>query len=263
MEATVNGTTLHYDEHGNGRPLLLIHGIGGSGLDWAGVVPRLAHDYRVIAVDVRGFGRSQKPPGPYTPAQWAADLAALLRHIGAAPAVVLGHSMGGVIAQRLLLDYAELFEAAILQSTSSQVKEQAAAYWEGQAAEIERDGLGPSIARRQAGYTEEFKREHPDVLAMDERRVRLNEPHAYAAAARAVARYNYTDALKTVRKPVLIIQGLDDTQTPPGGSVIMSRAIPGARLEMLERCGHNVMVDQPDRLVELVLGFLGEVWQSN
>lgn len=259
MQADVNGTTLYYEEQGSGRSLLMIHGIGGSALDWAGVVPELAKAARVIGVDVRGFGRSAKPPGPYSAAQWAADLAALLEQIDAAPAVVLGHSMGGVIAQRLLLDHRELVDAAILQSTSSQVKEQAAAFWEGQAAEIERDGLRPMIERRQAGYSEAFKREHPEVLEADERRLRFNEPHAYAAAARAVARYNFTDELRDVRMPVLIIQGLDDTQTPPGGSVIMSRAIPAARLEMLESCGHNVMLDQPQRLIALVQGFLAEL----
>jgi len=263
MQADVNGTTIYFEEHGSGVPLVLIHGIGGSAEDWASVIPRLAGACRVIAVDVRGFGRSGKPPGPYSAQLWAGDISALLRYLDCGEAVIYGHSMGGVIAQRLVLDYPLQVKAAILQSTSSQVNEKAAAYWEQQADMIASEGLRPTIERRLASYSEDFIAANPQVIAADERRLRLNDPQAYAAGARAVARYNFTEELKLVDKPVLIIQGLDDTQTPPGGSVIMSRAIPGARLEMIEHCGHSVMTDQPNRMVELVLGFVREVEAAN
>ncbi|MHB8575544.1 MAG: alpha/beta fold hydrolase [Dehalococcoidia bacterium] len=259
MRVQVNGTTLNYDEQGAGRALLLIHGIGGSGQDWSPVIPAFAATARVVAVDVRGFGLSDKPPGPYNARLWADDLAALWLKLELGRGFVLGHSMGGVIAQRLVLDHPEVLLGAMLMSTSSMVKEAASVNWERQADEIERDGLGPMTERRQAGYTDEFRREHPEALAADERRLRLNEPHAYAAAARAVARYNFTDELASVRMPVLIIQGLDDKQTPPGGSVILSRTLPGSRLEMLEHCGHNVYTDQPQRLIDLVSGFVRDV----
>ena len=259
MDATTNGTRIYYEMHGSGPALVLIHGIGGSAMDWGDALPRLAERCTVLALDVRGFGRSAKPAGPYTPAQWAADVAGVIDAAGLRQPVVLGHSMGGVIAQRLLLDFPQKLRAAILASTSSEVKEAAAAVWEGQAADIEREGLAPMIARRQAAYTDEFKAAHPEVLEADRRRVEWNEPHAYAAAARAVARYNFTDELRRVTMPVLILQGLDDKQTPPGGSVIMSRAIPGSRLVMIENCGHNIHVDQPDRFVNEVLGFVAEV----
>lgn len=259
MFAEVNGTRLHYEIGGAGPPIVLIHGIGGSGEDWGGVLPRLAVACRVLTLDVRGCGRSAKPAGPYSAALWAADVAALLDHAAFTPAFVLGHSMGGAIAQRLLLDFPEKVRAVMLVSTSSEVKETAAQFWEGQAAEIERDGLGPMIARRQATYTDEYRAAHPEALAADARRLEFNEPRAYAAGARAMARYNFTAELRGVARPTLIVQGLDDKQTPPGGSVIMSRAIPGARLVMLEHCGHNVMIDQPDRFVELTLEFVEQL----
>ncbi|HLZ72331.1 MAG TPA: alpha/beta fold hydrolase [Dehalococcoidia bacterium] len=259
MEANVNGTRIYYEIQGAGSPLALIHGIGGSAMDWGEALPRLAAHCRVLALDVRGFGHSAKPSGPYSPAQWAADVAGVLDAAGMRDVIVLGHSMGGVIAQRLVLDFPQKVRAAIFASTSSEVKEAAAQFWEGQADEIEREGIAPMIARRQAAYTDAFKAAHPEALAADERRVQLNEPHAYAAAARAVARYNFTDELRGLHMPVLILQGLDDKQTPPGGSVIMSRAIPGARLVMIEHCGHNIHSDQPDRFVNEVLGFVAEV----
>jgi pimeloyl-ACP methyl ester carboxylesterase len=256
MDLEANGTSIHYESTGSGPLLLLIHGIGGSGQDWENVLPRLAERFTVVTPDVRGFGRSAKPAGPYSASLWAADMAAVLASLTTAPTAVLGHSMGGVIAQRLMLDFPDQVRAAILVSTSSEVKEAASQFWEKQADDIEANGLGQMVTRRQASYTDEFKAAHPEVLDADERRVRLNEPAAYAAAARAVARYNFTAELRGVDKPVLIIQGLDDTQTPPGGSVIMSRAIPGARLEMLEKCGHGVHNDQPDRFVALVTEFM-------
>ena len=83
--------------------------------------------------------------------------------------------------------------------------------------------------------------------------------HCDAAGADVAARCNFAAEWRGVAKPALVVQGPDDKQTPPGGAVILSRAIPGARLALLEQCGHNVMIDQSERFIELTLGFVREV----
>jgi len=94
-----NGIELYYDERGQGDPLLLIAGLGASGELWAGQVPLLAREFRVITFDNRGAGRSEKPPQPYSIALFADDTAALMDALGIETAFVYGQSMGGLIAQ--------------------------------------------------------------------------------------------------------------------------------------------------------------------
>jgi pimeloyl-ACP methyl ester carboxylesterase len=96
--ATTGGVRLHYEDGGEGRPLLLIAGIPAIVSDWLPVANALRTTRRVIAYDNRGSGESDTPVGPYTTAELAEDAAALLDALGAVPADVFGISMGGMIA---------------------------------------------------------------------------------------------------------------------------------------------------------------------
>ena len=96
--ANVNGVDLFYECIGAGPPLLLIHGLGSSGDDWAFQRDDFAKIRTVVMTDLRGSGRSAKPPGPYSIAQFADDLWALLDHLEIDVTDILGFSMGGAIA---------------------------------------------------------------------------------------------------------------------------------------------------------------------
>jgi esterase len=115
-EANVNGIRLYYEEHGEGAPILCIHGGGSSALMWADPVEELARLGRVIAYDRRGCARSERPE-PYertSVAEQADDAAALLDALAAAPAVVIGRSYGGAVAIDLVLRYPERVRALVL-----------------------------------------------------------------------------------------------------------------------------------------------------
>ncbi len=106
--------TLFYTDEGTGAPLLCVHGWSCDSHDWQYQVPALlAAGYRVIAVDLRGHGRSTAPASGYTPRGFAADLAGLLRERDAAPAVVIGHSMGGAVAVALAVEHPGLVRAVV------------------------------------------------------------------------------------------------------------------------------------------------------
>lgn len=257
MEARVNGTRLHYEVHGeSGSLLVLTHGLGGSVEFWGPHVAALAAHHRVVTWDLRGAGASDRPAGPYSPALFAADLAGLLDAIGAPRAHLVGHSGGGVVSQRFALDHPERTASLVLASTSSEVGEKAAQAWHRLADTIERDGFGPERDPDPRGFSPDFAATHPDVVRELARRTRANDPHAYAAAARAFGSYLWTDELGAIRAPTLILQGLDDRLTPPGGSVILSRRIPRSRLVMLPRAGHNLPLEQPELFATTVLAFL-------
>src|SRR5215510_569594 len=141
MHTVIDGLRFHYTQDGQGTDLVLIHGLGGNLRDWDACVPELARHHRVFRWDVRGFGESDKPPGPYSPQLFAKDLAGLFRAYGIPRAHVSGISMGGVIAQRFALDFPEYVESLTLISTSSEVGRQAQAAWEKTATSIEERGF--------------------------------------------------------------------------------------------------------------------------
>src|SRR5271157_4544854 len=99
------GAKIYWDEQGQGAPVLLIMGLGYTSVMWYRTRPVLARRYRTLALDNRGVGRSDVPPGPYSIATMASDAAAVLDAAGIARAHVFGVSMGGMIAQEFALQY--------------------------------------------------------------------------------------------------------------------------------------------------------------
>lgn len=259
MLVTVDGLQFHCVQDGQGSDLILIHGLGGSLHDWDACAPPLSRHHRVLRWDVRGFGESAKPPGPYSPQLFARDLAGLVRSLGVTSAHVAGISMGGVIAQRFALDYPELVQSLTLISTSSEVGAQARAAWEKMAAVIEQHGFSADTAFAERIFAPSFVKAHPEAVQEMAARTAANDPRAYAVAARAIGAYNWTADLGRMQAPTLILQGLDDALTPPGGSVRMSRVLPRSRLLLIPDCGHVVPVEKPELFTHTLLAFLAGI----
>lgn len=112
--ARVNGITMHYLRAGDGPPLVLLHGWPQTSHCWRYVLPELARTHTVIAPDLRGYGRTDKPVGGYDKRTMAADVAALLEHLGGGPAVVVGHDRGARVAHRWALDRPEQVDRLVL-----------------------------------------------------------------------------------------------------------------------------------------------------
>jgi pimeloyl-ACP methyl ester carboxylesterase len=241
--------------------VVLTHGMGGWLGSWADDIPSLAKRYAVLRWDVRGHGDSDKPDIPYSAEMHARDLAGLLRALDIKRAYVGGNSMGGAITQRFLLDFPELAAAGFLLCTSSQVGERLAGAWEERAVTAEEKGTEEALDRAEslANATAPIVPPSPEREAAA-RAATLKIPgRVYAHIVRAMAAYNWTAGLHRIRVPVLILQGLQDTMTPPGGSVLMHRAIPNSQLVMMDRCGHSITTDQPEQWRRHLLNFLDGV----
>ena len=117
-KAKTNGIELYYETHGEGKPLVLISGLGYSSWQWHKMVPLLAEKFQVITFDNRGVGQSDKPAGPYTAGMLAQDMVGLLDALKFEKAIIAGHSMGGFIAQAVALDFPQRVEKLILCSTN-------------------------------------------------------------------------------------------------------------------------------------------------
>lgn len=106
--------SLFYTSEGDGPPVLMVHGWSCDGADWSWQVPAFrAAGFRCIVPDLRGHGRSSIAAGGYTPRGYAADLAALIRHLDAGPVIALGHSMGGATVVALAVEHPELVRAVV------------------------------------------------------------------------------------------------------------------------------------------------------
>lgn len=260
MEAHLDDVTLRYAVTGDqGSLVVLTHGLGGSLDYWTPHAGALAKHHRVLRWDLRGAGGSTKPPGPYDAGLFARDLAALLDHLGEPHAHLVGHSGGGVVSQRFALDFPARTASLVLASTSSEVGERAREGWHRLADAIERNGFGDERAPDARGFSPAFAAAHPDVVAELGRATRRNDPAAYAATARAFGSYGWTVELPRLTVPTLILQGLDDALTPPGGSVILSRGIPRSRLVMLPGVGHNLPLEVPALFTMATLAFVAGV----
>src|SRR2546426_6019968 len=224
MYADMTDTTLHYDLRGSGASLVVLtHGLGSDLEYWAPHVEPLAAHYRVLRWDLRGAGASAKPAGPYDPALFARDLAGLLDRLGEPAAHIVGHSGGGVVSQRFALDFPERTRSLVLVSTSSEVGERAARAWSRLADIVERDGFGLARELAVRAFSPGFAAGHPEVVRELAQRTRLGDPRAYAATTRAFGSYGWTAEPGRGWPAAVILPGLDDALTPPGGSVILSR----------------------------------------
>jgi 3-oxoadipate enol-lactonase len=251
--------TLNCETSGEGTPLVLTHGLGDDLHFWDEVVDPLGQHHRIVRWDVRGFGLSDKPPGPYSPSLLAADLAALLDALAVGRIHLAGISMGGVIAQRLALDFPGRVRSLVLINTSSEVGEQATARWQRLAARVESRGFDERTADARRAFSAEYAASHPEVVAAATARTLSNDPAAYAAAARAMSDYAWTGELAQLESPVLILQGREDRLTPPGGSVKMSRVLRRARLLLVPGAGHNLCLEKPELFCFTLLAFTGAV----
>jgi pimeloyl-ACP methyl ester carboxylesterase len=254
--ASANGVRLHYEETGDGLPLLLIAGIPAIASDWLPVAEALAGTHRVIAFDNRGSGESDTPPGPYTTAELADDAAALLDALGAAPADVFGVSMGGMIAQELALRHPASVGRLVLGCTHAATrtavrppKEASRAF----AAEVgwaERMRLLSPFAFTEnvdAGLLERFiDKKSGDVQSEEGYRAQIGAVLAHDAAAR----------LGGIGHETLVITGDDDRVIPAANGELLAAEIPGARLVVIPGAGHLFFVERAAETLAELRAFL-------
>ncbi len=243
-----------------GSVVVALHGLGDTAQVWSGATEGLQSAHRVIAPDLRGCGESERGTADYSLAQLADDTIALLDVAGVDNCHLVGHSLGGVIAQELLTRFPQRFLSAVLISSSNKVGEKATRSWLRLAEVVEARGEvhnSPETAER--GFSTAFAAAHPDVIAAKAEAASRSDAAVYAAQARAASSYDYTAALAAYHEPVLILQGKADRITPIGGSVLLSRAFPNATLELLEDTGHNVPTEMGPRLGERITRFIADI----
>lgn len=259
MRATINGIAMNYEVHGEGAPVLFVHGFPLSGEMWKASAAELKSTYKVIVPDLRGHGGSEATKEA-SMADYANDLAGLLNHLKETrPAVVVGLSMGGYVAMEFYRRHRKHVRALALVDTRAEADTPEGAKGRKETAEkVLKDG-SKVVADAMVG-----KLFAPDVAAGLKEKWQATmagtPPQGVAAALHAMAgRIDSTSTLQSIEVPVLIVVGDKDVITPPELAQKMNAAAKGSRLEVIAGAGHMAPVEKPEVFNPILKKFLAEV----
>ncbi len=260
MRAVINGITIAYDDQGSGPPLILIHGFPLSRRMWHPQIKALVSaGFRVITPDLRGFGESDAPEGPYTMELFADDLVGLLDHLGLGAAAFGGMSMGGYILFNLLERYRPRVRAACFITTRANADDEAG---KERRLLLAREVLkfGPQVvadAFEKLLFAEESLAERPKLVGEVYRWMTANDSRGIAGGLLAMReRKDCTPLLVHFAVPSLAIGAEGDKAAPPDNARAIAAGIPGCRLAIIPQAGHMANLENPGAFNAALLEFL-------
>ena len=273
--ATLDGVEVAYIDEGgrDAAPLVLVHGLGEHVGYWRHNVGPLSARYRVVALDLPGYGRSSKPAAEFSMRGYAETVRALMDHLGIDRAVVVGHSMGGQVALTFALRHPERLEGLILAAPAG-----IEAFDEGEAAFLRQHTTTESIkAQGEDAIRGNYRNNlffgwKPEYEALVKERVRLGrseefERYAWAVVqgVRAMLAEPVRGRLGEIQAPTLVVFGYQDALIPNpflhGGETKAvgeeaAGAIPNAELVMVDGAGHRVQYERPEKFNDVVIRWL-------
>jgi len=256
---SVDDTRLYYSERGAGEPLLLVHGLGSSGWDWAAQVDHFANQYRVLRLDLRGHGRSERSDGPYSIAQFARDVAIFLRRRGAIPAHVVGLSMGGMVALELAAGAARLVRSlTVVNSVADMRLHTWGDVWLYASRRLAVQGLGMRRVGQLIARRLFVKPDQEDLRRKFIRRWARNDKQAYLWSMDAIMQWSVADRLGHIDTPTLLVSS-DEDYTPVSAKERIAAQLPNAELTVVNDARHALPVERPDDFNAIVDDFLAHV----
>lgn len=260
-----NGIELYYETHGSGTPLVLISGLGYPAWEWHKMVPHLAEHFKVITFDNRGVGQSDKPAGAYSAQMLAADVAGLLDGLGVDSAVILGHSMGGFVAQAFALDYPERVRRLVLASTNFGGPHHVPISAEAMA--VLSDVTSDPLTRFKNGLIVStapgFAEKNPQIIEawlawrlanpLDVAGYQSQMMIGLGLLAEAAS---FEQKLPQIVAPTLILFGAHDKVVPPANADLLASKIQGSQVVILPGAGHFFPIEVPAEAAEAVIQFV-------
>jgi pimeloyl-ACP methyl ester carboxylesterase len=264
--AEIDGVRLHYQEKGTGTPLILLHGFTSSTYSWKDVFEPLSKNFRVIAIDLKGFGFSEKPDGDYTRRTQAVLVSHLLDHLRIEKTWLCGNSMGGEVALNFALQNPQRVAGLILIDSAGVTVN-------GGGSLTPRYLLIPVVGRILTTLsltTDKLVREGLEKSFYDDRKI-TDERVAYyhrplqtrsgqLAALRArtqAGQFPIEQGLSKVIAPTLIIWGAEDELIPVPAGRKLNSLIKDSKLVIIQQCGHVPQEEMPERVGEEITKFIG------
>lgn len=265
-EVDVAGVRTRYLEAGSGRPVVFIHGFGAVGAYWRWTLGALPPGFRGIAPDLVGHGESGVPQGSYDAGYYEKLLMGFLDALEVDKTVLVGNSMGGLLAARLAIDHPARVERLVLcdsiglnrglpwSTRLMYLRSFLKGLFRAPSRESAREWLAEATFHDSSRITEEFldlsprsRRTLEARMAMIKTAIGLLRPEA-----------RVLNRLGEIRAPTLLVWGADDRQFPASDAREAAKRIPLCRLEIIDRCGHIPMVERPEEFNRILNEFLGQ-----
>jgi 3-oxoadipate enol-lactonase len=258
---------IYYEVYGRGRPMLFLSETACDGEVWKIYqVPEFSKDHRVIIHDYRGTGQSSKPSIDYTTQMFAQDVVALMDHLKADDAIIVGHSMGGRVAQLLALDYPSRVKKLVLASTGSHYPKT-----KGLPLKICKEMIEWGYEKYErdhsilVGFTDEFVKNHSERVEryLKVRMQNLCPVEFYLRHLLARQGHDTSGRLKDLRQPTLILVGEDDRNMTSEvnhrmSSDLLAGGIPNSKLVVLQNERHSYFFANPDAAHKIIRAFISE-----
>lgn len=260
MKYEINSVNLEVEIKGSGDPILLVHGFPLDHTMWNAQINSLSEHYKVIAPDLRGFGKSDVTPGTVSMEDHADDLMTLLDHLEiTTPVHLCGLSMGGYINWQFLRKYPQKIKTLILCDTRAVADTPEGVSNRMNMVENILANGAESIVEPMLGklVSDNTMKNNVQVVGQLKEMIRNTSPEGMAAALRGMAeRPDSTELLEQIEIPALLIVGEEDQLSPPEEMKGLVEKIPGARIEIIRDAGHMAPMEAPDEVNQYILTFL-------
>ena len=263
--AKVNDINIYYEIHGEGYPFLFVRGLSSSLESWPPYsIAQFSKNFKTILFDNRGAGKSDAPDGKYSAKMMAGDIIGLMDALSIKQAYLLGYSMGGCIAQELVLNYSNRITKLILTSS-----------WVGPSHGIPpipeknpftdmlsllKEGNYEKVAKNLTGalFPEEYKKNNPKTIEKVFNNYLNNppSPKGFESQAAYTETYDTYGRLSKIRIPTLILHGTEDVILPVKNAKILAEKIPSAELVLVENTGHGMIVQENKHWTQKIIDFL-------
>jgi pimeloyl-ACP methyl ester carboxylesterase len=260
--------SLYYEVHGQGDPLLWIAGLGSDSSSWLGVVGRFSPYFQNIVFDNRGSGRSALGRQECTIGRMAQDAINLLDFLKIERAHLIGHSMGGYIAQELAVNFPDRIDKLVLESTASVSSERNNALLKDFYDQLVNEGCSEPWIRKWLPwlFSPGFLADSLFIEAFVKNALRY--PHAMKAEGfksqiGAIALFDARGRTGAIRAQTLVLEGQDDTLIIPEEAQELADSIPNCIFKPIDGVGHAIHIENPGLFVDTVLEFLiAEKWRG-
>lgn len=254
------GVKLEYVEHGNGAgtPVIFLHGISDSWHSFEKVLPLMPSSIHAFSVTHRGHGNSSKPVTGYHPKDFAADIAAFIQQKKLGSAIIVGHSMSGIIAQQFALDYPQLLKGLVIVASDPAIKRNPGmpefySEVEKMQTAVERSFM---VDFQKATLNKPLDSVYFNLLVDESMKMPVT---AFKAAFKGLVDVDYVTELKNIKTPVLILWGDADAFFKAEGQALLKKNISHAKYITYEGTGHAIHWEEPVRFAADITSFVNSV----
>ncbi len=242
--------------------LVFLHSLGMDHSLWSWVVERLVGRARLLCLDMRGHGLSDRKV-PYGAERHARDLRDVMDHVGWADALVVGASLGGCVALQFAAHHGHRVRALGLVDTTAWYGPDAELHWNARARRARDEGLQAMVPFQETRwFSDAFRVTRPDVVERCVRTFLGSDVRAFAAMSEMLGRFDARDLLHLIRVPTSIVVGEEDYATPVAMAQVIQHGIAGARLAVIPVARHFPQVERPDAVASMLLQLMAKVYES-